>query len=78
MKKMRDKGQTKFSFRFVTLEKTIKEVPLLSNEKYSQISDISIKIIKENQDLMAYFVLYNFNNAFSSSEYPATIIFIIF
>ena len=78
MKKMRDKGQTKFSFHFVTLEKTMKEVPLLSNENYSQISDISIKIIKENQDLMAYFTLHNFNNALSSSAYPATIIFIIF
>ena len=41
---MREKGQPKFSFHFVTLEETLKEVALLSDK---------------NRDLIAYFVLHN-------------------
>ena len=72
-KKMREKGQPKFSFHFVTLEETLKEVALLSDKKASQASDIPVKIIKENRDLIAYFILHNFNNALSCSEYPASL-----
>ena len=70
-KKMREKGLPKFSFHLVTLEETLKEVALLSDKKASQASDIPVKIIKENRDLIAYFMLLNFNNALSCSEYPA-------
>ena len=42
---MREKGQTKFSFYLVTLEETLKEVPLLSDKKASQASDIPVKIV---------------------------------
>ena len=62
-KKMREKGLPKFSFHFVILEETLKEVALLSDKKASQASDIPVKIIKENRDLIAYFILHNFNNA---------------
>ena len=72
-KKMREKGQPEFSFHFVTLEETLKEVALLSDKKASQVSDIPVKIIKENRDLIAYFILHNFNNALSNSEYPASL-----
>ena len=34
-KKMREKGQPKVSFHFVTLEETLKEVALLSNKNAS-------------------------------------------
>ena len=70
---MREKGLPKFSFHFVTLEETLKEVALLSDKKASQASDIPVKIIKENRDLIAYFILHNFNNALSCSEYPASL-----
>ena len=70
---MKQKGLPKFSFHFVTLEETLKEVALLSNKKASQASDIPVKIIKENRDLMAYFILHNFNNALSCSEYPTSL-----
>ena len=70
---MREKFQPKFSFHFVTLEKTLKEVALLSDKKASQASYILAKIIKENRDLMAYFILHKFSNALSSSEYPASL-----
>ena len=70
---MREKGLPKFSFHLVTLEETFKEVALLSDKKASQTSDIRVKIIKENGDLIAYFILHNFNNALSCSEYPASL-----
>ena len=72
-KKMREKGLPKFSFHLVTLDETFKEVALLSDKKASQASDIPVKIIKENRDLIAYFILHNFNNALSCSEYPASL-----
>ena len=53
---MRKKDQPNFSFHFVTLEETIKEVALLSGKKISQASDIPAKIIKENQDLVICFI----------------------
>ena len=64
---MKEKDQPKFSFHFVTLEETLKEVA----KKASQSSDGPIKIIKENRDLIAYFLSHKFNNALSSSEYSA-------
>ena len=70
---MREKGLPKFSFHLVTLEETFKEVALLSDKKASQASDIPVKIIKENRDLIAYFILHNFNNALSCSEYSASL-----
>ena len=70
---MREKGLPKFSFHFVTLEETLKEAALLSDKKTSQASDIPVKIIKENRDLIAYFLLHNVNNALSCSEYPASL-----
>ena len=40
-----------------------KEIALLSNKKVSRTSDIPVKMIKENRDLIAHFVLRNFNKA---------------
>ena len=63
-------GCPSFSFVFVSLEETIKEVNKLSIKKVSQTLDISFKIIKENKDLISYFVYNNFHNALSSLQYP--------
>ena len=71
-KKMTENGLPKFSFHFITLEETLKEVALLSNKKASRASDIPVKIIKENRNLIAYFILHDFKNALSCSEYPAS------
>ena len=70
---MREKGLPKFSIHFVTLEEILKEVALLSDKKASQASNNSVKISKENRDLRTYFTLHNFNNALSSSKYPASL-----
>ena len=72
-KKMREKGLPKFSFHLVTLEETLYEVALPSDKKASQASDIPVKTIKENRDLITYFILHNFNNSLSCSEYPASL-----
>ena len=60
---MREKDLPKFSFHFVTLEETLEEASLLCDKKAYQTSDIPVKIIKENRDLIVYFILHNFNNA---------------
>ena len=70
---MKEKGQPKFSSHFVTLEGTLTDVALLSDKKASQTSDIPVKIIEENRDLIGYFVLHNFNNFLSCSGYPASV-----
>ena len=68
-KNMERIGCPSFSFEFVSLEETIKEVNKLSIKKAFQALDIPVKIIKENKDLISYFVYNNFNNALSSSQY---------
>ena len=69
-KNMERIGCPSFAFEFVSLEETIKEVNKLSVKKASQRLNMLIKIIKENKDLISYFVYNNFNNALSSSQYP--------
>ena len=44
---MTEKDQPKFSFHFVTLEETLKEVALLSDKKASQASDGPVKMIEK-------------------------------
>ena len=63
---MKEKGQPNFSFHFVTLGETLKEVALLSDKKVFEASDIPVEIIKEKRDLIAYLILHNFKNALSS------------
>ena len=70
---MKEKGQPKFSSHFLTLEGTLTDVALLSDKKASQTSDIPVKIIEENRYLIGYFVLHNFINFLSCSEYPASV-----
>ena len=59
-----------FGFNFVLLVETLKEINKLINKKASKASDISVKTIKENKDLIAYFINKIFNNALSCSQYP--------
>ena len=51
-KNMERIGCPSFSFEFVSLEETIKEINKLSIKKAYQILDIPVKIIKENKDLI--------------------------
>ena len=56
----------KFSLRFVSRNKTSDVVNKLNHKKASQTTDIPVKIIKENKDVVLFYVFHNFNNALSS------------
>ena len=63
-------GRPSFAFEFLSLDETIKEVNKLKIKKASQALDTPVKIIEENKDVNSYFGYNNFNNTFSSSQYP--------
>ena len=37
------------------------------------MNDIHVKVIKENKDIVAFFIHYNFNNSLSSSTFPTAL-----
>ena len=43
---------------------------MLDPKKTSQVNDIPVKVIKENKDIVAFFIHHNFNNSLSSSTFP--------
>ena len=51
-----------FSFQKVTYEEILNEINSLGTSKSTQSEDIPFKIIKDNADLFANFILQNFNN----------------
>ena len=68
--KMKNKNMS-FSFRFVTKEAILNEMRKLNPKKAYQESDIPVKIIKENLDIVSNFVYNNFNNSLFSSNFPS-------
>ena len=54
-----------FNFKFNSHEETEKEVNNLNIKKAFQKSDISVKIIKENVDIISYFLYHNFIKSLS-------------
>ena len=66
--KMKSKNMS-FSFSFVTKETILNELRKLNPKKACQESDIPVKIIKENLDIVSNFVYNNFNNSLFSSNY---------
>ena len=61
--KMEKLGMPIFNFKFTFHKETEKEVDNLKIKKALQKSDIPLKIIKENIDIMSYFLYHNFNNS---------------
>ena len=49
------------SFRNVTYEEKLNEINNLETLKSTQLWDMPIKIIKDNADIFANFILQNFN-----------------
>ena len=37
------------------------------------MNDIPVKVIKENKDIVAFFIHHNFNNSLSSSTFPTSL-----
>ena len=48
----------------------LKELDKLKTKKASQKTDIPIKIVKENVDIISHFLYHNFNNSLSCSTFP--------
>ena len=71
--KMTSMDNPKFCFRFVSLNDTLKRVNKLNRKKASQATDILVKIIKENKDVMSFYVFHNFNNGLSSCSFPSAL-----
>ena len=72
--KMKEKVKNKnmsFSFNFVTKETILNEFLKLNPKKVCQESDIPVKLIKENLDIVSNFVYSNFNNSLFNSNFPS-------
>ena len=63
-------NNSKFNFRFVFLNETLDGVNKLNSKKASQATDIPVEVIKENEDIVSFYVFHIFNNALSSCTFP--------
>ena len=59
--RMEKLGKPTFNFKFTSHEETEKEVNNLKIKKASQKPDIPLKIIKENVDIISYFLYHSFD-----------------
>ena len=59
-----------FSFRKVTYEEILIEINSLDTSKSTQSEDIPLKIIKDNADIFANFILQNFNKCIIDEKFP--------
>ena len=62
-----------FNFKFTSHEETEKEVNTLKIKKASKTSDTPLKIIKDNVDIISYFLYHNFNDLLSCTTFPTSI-----
>ena len=68
--KKKEKGNFTFSFNFISHEDTVKQINKLKSKTPLQKTDIPIKIVKENVDIVFHFLYHNFNNSLSCSTSP--------
>ena len=59
-----------FSFRKVTYEEVLNEINSFDTSKSTQSEDTPFKIIKDNADIFANFILQNFNKCIISGKFP--------
>ena len=60
-----------FRFDFTSYEETVKKIKNLKIRKVSQKTDIPVKIIKENKDIVSYFLYHHYHNSLSCSTFPS-------
>ena len=70
---MKNKNMS-FSFSFVTKETILNELRTLNPKKACHESDIPVKIVKENLDIVSNFVCNNFNNSLFNSNFPSHLV----
>ena len=59
-----------FSFRKVTCEEILNEINSSDTSKSTQSEDIPFKIIKDNVDIFANFILQNFSKCIIDGKFP--------
>ena len=59
-----------FSFQKVTYEETLKKINSLFTSKSTQSQDIPFKIIKDNAENFADFILQNFKKCIIDGKFP--------
>ena len=67
---MKKLGNFTFSFNFILHDNTVKKFVKLKNKKASQKTDIAIKIVIKNVDIISHFLYHNFSNSLSCSTFP--------
>ena len=60
-----------FSFKFIDRKKIFNELQKLKSKKACQISDIPVKIIKENINVITDFIYSSFDNLLFRSYFPS-------
>ena len=58
-----------FFFRKATYEEILNEINSLDTSKLTQSEDIPYKIIKDNADIFANFILQNFNKCIKDGKF---------
>ena len=71
--KMSKLDNPNFRFEYTSFDQTYKELKKLDPKKTSQVNDVPVTVIQENQDIVAFFIHHNFNNSLSSSTFPTTL-----
>ena len=59
-----------FSFRKVTYEEILNEINTFDTSKSTQSEDIPFKIVKDNADIFANFILQNFYKCIIDGKFP--------
>ena len=67
---MSDKGLNLY-FKYVARNKIAWEMQNLDSKKACEKSDITVKLIKNNLDVISPFIYNNFNNSLFSSCFPS-------
>ena len=73
IKEMMGTNNLSFFFKFIDRKKIFNELQKLKSKKACQGSDIPVKIIKENIDIITDFIYNNFNNSLFSSYFPSNL-----
>ena len=68
-----DTNNLSSSFEFIDRTKIFNELQKLKSNKACQGSDIPVKMIKENIDIITNFIYNNFNNSLFSSYFPSNL-----
>ena len=67
------KENNAFSFKHVFVDEITREIKSLDGKKPSQDTNISLKVMKKNNDKFADFLFLNLNDCITSSVYPSSL-----